>query len=215
MIALTFVSIAGNTIATLNVSPTDRLRDVAFRLVKECPDYFGADELELVAEQATLLKLGLTVKDNNLSAGDSITAVRSVNVWKAELQVDLVEEPCACLRNDCWCDTVGPNLKLNETVLRPIFHVGKRTTLKDMLHCLQTSGNFDVDWILDHYGNSYFWHCSNCEKTAWTVFYGCRPDAANSVPWQRDPITGIVVCGICFAKASGLMTCSDSDSAQM
>ena len=103
MIALKFVSIAGSTIATLDVSPTDRLRDVAFCLVNECPDYFGADELELVDEQATLLKLGLTVKDNNLSAGDSITAVRRVDGWKAELpspQVDLVTKPCACLGHD-------------------------------------------------------------------------------------------------------------------
>ena len=211
--ALKFVSIAGNTIATLNVSPTDRLRDVAFCLVNECPDYFGADELELVDEQATLLKLGLTVKDNNLSAGDSITAVRRVDGWKAELpspQVVLVTQPCACLGHDCWwCDTVGHNLKINENALRTIFRVGKTTKLSSML---QTFGNCNVDWILDHSGESYFWHCSNCAQTAWTVHYNCQPHAGNSIPWQVDSITGIVVCGTCFAKATGMMTCSDGDS---
>ena len=202
----------GTRSTSLEVSTSHPLRYVANLLVWKFRDYFGSCELAFVkgdnSENATILRLSKTVNENELDDLHSITAVR-LQGWKVRLEATLILHECACKRHNCCSNTLGPNIRVNENALRPVFKVGRRTCLSELLD--RCSSDAAIDWGPANLTNrlnfarrarcEWLWHCSMCEKTAFTRFKECEPhDESNCFPWQESQTKGTVWCGACYQR---------------
>jgi hypothetical protein len=186
---------------TLQVSEKEILRDVALRFAAHFPGELDSKEFLLVTTK--VLKLSRTVAQNDLSAGAIVTAVVSGG-WKVKLK-GRKKRQCGCQRHNCIGSIYGPNIKVNENAVRPVFRIGGRTCLYELfVQCDE-----EVQWVTGNLqcrnflwisaGKEWLWQCCKCGRVCFTCTDECEPyDTRNSFPWQN--IVNRLFCGVCYVE---------------